>query len=83
MGSVSTYFAIMKAYTTMNIFLLPIGFRNGGWLLSPLALILACFFETYSAVKLCDVANQVKIYNYPDIVDYAFGPVAKIFYQIA
>lgn len=52
MGCCSTFFAILKAYTTMNIFALPIGFKCGGWLFSPIVLIVACFFELVCALKL-------------------------------
>lgn len=52
MNGFQTWFAIFKGYTTLNIFCLPIGFKEGGWLFSPLVLMLACFVETMSAVKL-------------------------------
>ena len=52
MSACMTYFAIMNGYTTMSIFSLPIGFRYGGWLFSPLVLLLACFVETFAAVRL-------------------------------
>jgi proton-coupled amino acid transporter len=73
MGSFATFFAIIKAYTTMNIFFMPIGFKEGGWLFSPFALIFACFFEATCAIKLCKAARQTGIYNYPDLVAYTFG----------
>jgi hypothetical protein len=43
----------MKVYTTVNTFLLPIGFRFGGWLFSPGILILIFLLETIGALKLC------------------------------
>ena len=64
----------------MNIFLLPIGFKNGGWLFSPLVLILSCFFETVSAIKLSTAAHKVKIYNYADLVEYCFGKKVKVLF---
>lgn len=73
MGCCATYFAILKAYTTVSIFTLPIGFRTGGWLFSPIVLIIACFFELTSAIKLVQVANKIQIYSYPDIVKYSLG----------
>ena len=77
-----TFFAVIKGYTTLNIFLLPIGFKDGGWLFSPLALIVSCTFETISAIKLSEAANKVKIYNYPDLVEYCFGSNIKILLQV-
>jgi amino acid permease len=70
--------ALIKGYTTMNIFLLPIGFKAGGWLFSPIVLIISCFFETLSAIKLSEAAHKVKIYNYPDLVEYCFGKGWKV-----
>lgn len=82
MNCCETYFALIKGYTTMNIFLLPIGFKNGGWLLSPIVLIISCFFETLSAIKLSSAAHKVKIYNYPDLVEYCYGKGWRVFFQI-
>ena len=66
----------------MNIFFMPIGFREGGWLFSPFALIFACFFESICAIKLCSAARSVGIYNYPDLVEYTFGRTAKNIFRI-
>ena len=52
MDACETYFAIMKGYCTMSMFNLPIGFKFGGWLFSPLVLFMACFVETFSAIRL-------------------------------
>ena len=82
MGSLTTYFAIIKGYTTMSIFTMPIGFKYGGWLFSPLILIFVCFFETTMAIRLAQVANTVKIYRYPDLVEFAFGPSIRVIFQI-
>ena len=77
MNGFQTWFAIFKGYTTLNIFCLPIGFKEGGWLFSPLVLMLACFVESMSAIKLSQAAHSVKIYNYPDLIEYCFGNVAR------
>ena len=52
MGGISTYFAIIKGYTTLNIFMIPIGFKEGGWLFSPIPLIIMCLIEMTGAIKL-------------------------------
>ena len=64
MNCCATFFAILKAYTSMNVFILPIGFKEGGWLFSPIVLIVSCFFETLSAYKLAQAANKLQIFNY-------------------
>ena len=52
MNGFQTYFAIIKGYTTMNIFMLPIGFKEGGWLFSPFPLIFMCIVEALGAIRL-------------------------------
>jgi amino acid permease len=52
----------MNGYTTMSLFTLPIGFKYGGWLFSPIILLLACFVETFAAVRLIQCAREVEIY---------------------
>jgi len=47
-----TYFACIKGYTTTNIFIIPIAFKEGGWLLSPFPLLVMCVIETLGAVRL-------------------------------
>ena len=80
LGKVTSYFAIIKGYTTMSIFTIPIGFKYGGWLFSPLILIFVCFFETTMAIKLSNVAHHVKIYHYPDLVEYAYGKTVRFYF---
>ena len=82
MGNITTFFAIIKGYTTFSIFTLPIGFKYGGYLFSPLILILVCFFETTMAIKLSKVAYSYKIYHYPDLVEYAFGKSVRYIFQV-
>ena len=46
------YFALLKAYCAINILLLPKAFKNGGYILSPIALICSCIFECTCAIKI-------------------------------
>ena len=82
MNGCSTFFAIIKAYTSMNVFVLPIGFKEGGWLFSPIVLIISCFFEALSAYKLAQAANKLRIYRYQDLVEHALGSTYKIVFQV-
>ena len=56
MGPFKTYFAVIKAYCAINVLLLPRSFVNGGFVLSPIALLVAGFFETLCALRLTQVA---------------------------
>lgn len=62
--------------------MLPIGFKDGGYLFSPLMLILAATFEATCAIKLSTAANQVGIYQYTDLVEFAFGKSFKNVFQV-
>ena len=73
MGVFETFFAVLKAYCAINVLLLPLSFKNGGYLLSPICMMAACFFETLCAIRLSDVANKYNIWTYPLIVKRALG----------
>ena len=73
MGTISTFFAVLKAYCAINVLLLPCSFASGGYLLSPLAMITACFFEGLCAYKLCKVGVTYGISSYPLIAYKAIG----------
>lgn len=78
MSSGQAYFALLKAYCAINVLLLPKSFRNGGYVLSPIALITSCFFECTCAIKLSQCAltpemSQFRSLTYTDIVSVALG----------
>lgn len=73
MGTTKTFFAVMKAYCAINVLLLPRSFVNGGYLLSPLAMMVAFFFESLCAVRLTNVANSQGIFSYPLLMEKALG----------
>ena len=77
MNGFQTFFACIKGYTTLSIFMIPIAFKEGGWLFSLFPLIIMCIIETTSAVRLIQSARNVGIYNYPDLVEYALGPTYR------
>ena len=52
MNRIQTFFALLKSYCAINVLLTPKSFANGGFLLSPIALIFACLFQTICAIKL-------------------------------
>ena len=82
MNQFQAYFALLKAYCAINVLLLPKAFRNGGYALSPLALIVACTFECTCAIKLSHCGNFTKKISYADIVKHAFGQRAQTVFQI-
>ena len=73
MGTFMTFFTLIKAYCAINVLLLPLSFRNGGYILSPVMMVVACFFQTLCAIRLSEVANKYKIWTYPGIALRAMG----------
>ena len=57
MNCCETFFAILKAYITINIFMMPIAFKYGGWLISPITVAIVSIFLLIGAIKLVQVAN--------------------------
>ena len=83
MGTTQAFFAILKAYCAINVLLLPLSFRDGGYILSPFAMAFACFFEALSASRLTTVANKYKIYSYPLLMEKAMGRKGLLVARIA
>ena len=73
MGRVQTFFAVLKAYCAINVLLLPLSFSKGGYILAPISMLIALFFQGLSAVNLTRVAEEYKIYSYPLIMEKAMG----------
>jgi hypothetical protein len=68
MNSLEAYFALLKAYCTINVFLLPKAFRNGGYALSPLVLMVASTLEATCAIKLSQCGVYIEKISYSEIV---------------
>jgi len=73
MNKCQAFFALCKCYCAINVLLTPKAFKNGGYLLSPIALMLACSLQTLCAIKLSQCGMKLKKCSYPDIVGKALG----------
>ena len=60
--------------------MIPIAFKEGGWLFTVFPLIIMWAIETSAAVRLIQAARSVGIYNYPDLVEYALGSTYRNFF---
>lgn len=87
MSTCKTFFAVAKAYCAIGILIMPRSFVNGGYLLSPLALFTACFFESLCAARLATVAHTQGVYSYALLMEKAVGAkglvIARVFLAIA
>ena len=77
MNRVQTFFAICKNYCAINVLLIPKSFSNGGYLLSPIALIISCFLQATCAIKLTQCGLATRRINYPEIAGKALGNTGK------
>ena len=87
MSNLRTYFALVKAYMAINILLTPRSFVNGGYFFSPIAMIIATIFESFSSVRLVNVALELQVFSYPLLMQLAMGKagltIANVFLAIA
>lgn len=83
MKPIQSFFAIIKAYCAINVLLLPLPFSEGGYILAPIAMAVACFFEALSASRLTDVAYKHQIYSYPLLMKKAMGDKGFIAAKVA
>ena len=72
----------MKAYCAINVLLLPNAFAEGGYILSPCAMVFALIFQGMTAKILTDVALEQKIYSYPLIMEKAMGKKGLIIARV-
>ena len=78
MTAFQTFAAIIKAYCCLMILVLPRSFARGGYVLSPLAMVMSASLQCYSAVKLVSVANTLGVMSYSLIAYKVFGTKGKI-----
>ena len=77
MTNFQSFFATCKSYCAINVLLTPKAFKNGGYILSPVALLIAGVLQCYCAIKLTQCGMHVKKISYPDIVFKALGKKGK------
>lgn len=82
MTDVQAFFATCKCYCAINVLLTPKAFKNGGYLLSPVALIIAAVLQCMCAIKLTECGLYVKKISFADIVYKAMGTRAKKFLEV-
>ena len=67
MDRCQTFFALCKSYCSINVLLIPKSFHNGGYLLSPIAIVIGGLLQAICAVKLSQCALAIKKASYSDI----------------
>ena len=83
MNKCQSFFALCKLYCAINVLLVPKAFANGGYLASPIIVLISCSFQSACAIRLTHVGNYTGKINYPDIVNVVFGKCGKRFIEVS
>lgn len=76
-GPVKTFFALIKGYCAIIVLILPKSFANGGYLISPIVLLLSSFLTTLCAIKLVESGLKTNTICYSSIGKIALGSSGK------
>ena len=60
MGPVKTFFTLIKGFVATAVLFLPKGFKNGGYIFSPVALTASAILTFYCAVLLLRVRDKAR-----------------------
>lgn len=77
LNAFQTCVAVMKGYCALMILALPRAWVKGGYLLSPIILLISGVVQSYAAVKLVKAGQKLNLPSYSGITLKALGPTAK------
>lgn len=69
--------AIIKGYCAVSILMMPVSFFNGGFVASPVTLLVAGFITLLCVNKLIECGLHYECYSFPKICELALGTVGK------
>ena len=73
-----TYIAVIKGYCAILIILLPKSFSNGGYIFSPIAMLLSGFVTTICVQKLVQTGLKYDVFSYSLICQKVLGKQGKM-----
>lgn len=76
-GAGKTFIALVKGYLGVVILIAPKCFLSGGYIGSPIALILSAMLSTYCSLRLVEAGLKTRIMNFSAIGQRAFGKVGR------
>lgn len=77
-----TYIAVIKGYCAILIILLPKSFSNGGYIFSPIAMLLSGFVTTICVQKLVQTGLKYDVFSYSLICQKVLGKQGKLISDI-
>jgi amino acid permease len=72
-----TFFTLVKGFVCGGILYLPKNYYNGGYLFSPIAIILSCIITSVCILKLLKAREACKARSFEDIGNKAYGKFGK------
>ena len=72
-----TFITLVKGFVCSGILYLPKNYYNGGYIFSPIALIISCIFTSLCTIKLIKARDTCLANSYEDIGLKAAGKFGK------
>jgi len=77
MTAFETYVALIKGYCALMILVLPKSFTHGGYVFSPICLLLSATIQVVAGIKLVNTGQSLGLTSYSLITLKVLGPKAK------
>lgn len=78
LGTVATYFSLLKGFVAIGILYMPKNTRNGGWLFTLCTMIMSFLITYYSCVGLLKARDKVPLSSsFAEIASHAVGQRGK------
>ena len=81
-GALKTFFTLIKGFVGTSVLFLPKGFKNGGYLFSPIVLTASSLVTLYCAMLLIKIRSKYKG-SFSDMGYRAFGKRGKLAVDLA
>jgi amino acid permease len=83
LGTLSTYFSLLKGFISIGILYMPKNVKNGGWAFTLPVMIFSFFVTYYCIIKLLEAREKLPVgFSYSDITEKAIGKKGKYFADI-
>ena len=82
LGPIATCLTIFKGFVATAVLYVPLDFKNGGWLFTPITLIISLCSTLYCAKLLLAVNDRLGGGGYPEMGFKAYGKWGKILVEI-
>ena len=81
LGAVATCFTIFKGFVATGVLYVPVDFKNGGYIFTPITLIGSLILTLYCAKLLLEAHEKLGGGSFPDMGFKAYGKPGKIFVE--